>query len=173
MEHPIPGRPADSEVALWALKYVNLVEGDDLIQALTTQRVELLALLARLDGAHRYEPGKWTVNEVLGHITDTERIFGYRTLCIARGEQAPLPPFDQDEYMVTAGFASRTLADLTVEFEVVRESSLRLLRGFPADAWMRHGTVSGCDVTTRGLAFIIAGHEKHHSRFLRDKYVIG
>jgi DinB superfamily len=173
MEHPIPGRPADSEVASWALKYVNLVEGDDLIGALTTQRAELIALLARLDGATRYEPAKWSVCEVLGHIIDTERIFVYRTLCVARGEQAPLPPFDQDEYMATAGFASRALADLTVEFEVVRESSLRLLRGFPADAWMRHGTVNGCDVTTRGLAFIIAGHEKHHSRILRDKYVIG
>jgi hypothetical protein len=172
MEHPIPGQPADSEFAPWAKKYVDLVEDPDIVHALSTQRDHLIALLARLDGSYRYEPGKWTVNEVLGHVTDAERIFGYRVLCVARGEQGALPPFEQDDYMANASFGSRSLSDIAAEFESVRDSSIRLLRGLPAEAWMRRGTSAGASVTTRGLAYVLAGHEKHHTRILREKYVI-
>ena len=171
MENPSPGRPAESEFAPWAKKYVDLVEDPNIIHALGTQRDHLSAILARLDGSYRYEPGKWTVNEVLGHVTDAERIFSYRVLCIARGEKAPLPSFEQDDYMATANFNSRSLSDITAEFESVRDSSIRLLRGLPAEAWMRHGTSSGASVTTRGLAYVLAGHEKHHTAILRGKYV--
>jgi hypothetical protein len=172
MEDPIPGRPSDSEVAPWTKSYVDGVEGADIVRSLNTQRDHLLALLPRLDGAFRYAPGKWTVNEVLGHITDCERIFAYRTLCIARGDQTPLPPFEQDDYMATVNFNDRSLADITAEFEAVRTSSILLLRNLPRDAWSRRGTVSSASVTTRGLAFVLAGHEKHHTRILREKYLI-
>jgi hypothetical protein len=171
MEDPIPGRPADNEVAPWARTYVEGVEGADIVHSLTTQRDHLLAILPRLDGAFRYAPGKWTVCELLGHVTDAERIFAYRTLCIARGEQAPLPAFGQDDYMACANFSDRSLADITAEFEAVRDSSIRLVRSLAADAWLRRGTVSGFSVTARGLAFVLAGHEKHHTRILREKYV--
>jgi hypothetical protein len=171
MEDPIPGRPAESEVAPWARNYVDGVEGGDILHSLTTQRDHLIGILARLDGSFRYAPGKWTVSEVLGHVTDAERIFAYRTLCVARGDQTPLPPFEQDDYMANANFSGRSLADITAEFEAVRDSSIRLLRSLPAEAWMRRGTVSGYSVTTRGLAFVLAGHEKHHTRILREKYL--
>lgn len=171
METPIPGRPADSEFAPWAKKYVDLVDDPDIVHAVSTQRDHLIALLARLDGSYHYEPGKWTVNEVLGHITDAERIFCYRILCVARGEQGALPPFEQDDYMANANFNSRSLSDLTAEFESVRDSSIHLLRGLPSEAWMRRGTSAGTSVTTRGLAYVLAGHEKHHTRILREKYV--
>jgi hypothetical protein len=172
MEDLIPGRPADSEVAPWTLGYVNGVEDGDVLQSLTAQRDHLIGVLARLDGAFRYAPGKWTVNEVLGHVTDAERIFSCRTLCVARGEQGALPAFEQDDYMANVDFNSRSLADITGEFEAVRDSSIRLLRSLAPDAWMKRGTVSGCSVTTRGLAFVLAGHEKHHTRILREKYLL-
>jgi hypothetical protein len=171
MEDPIPGRPADSEFAPWAKKYVDLVDDSDVVHALYTQRDHLVAILTGLDGSYRYEPGKWTVNEVLGHVTDAERIFCYRVLCIARGEKASLPSFEQDDYMANASFNSRSLVDITAEFESVRTGSIRLLSGLPAEAWMRHGTSAGASVTTRGLAYVLAGHEKHHTAILREKYV--
>ena len=118
-------------------------------------------------------PEKWTVCELLGHVTDAERIFAYRTLCVARGEQTPLPAFEQDDYMAAADFAGRSLADITGEFEAIRDSSIRLMRpALPADAWVRRGTVSRVSVTARGLAFVLVGHEKHHTRILREKYLI-
>ncbi len=165
------GRPAESEVAPWARHYAEGVEGDDIVLALENQRDHLLTLLRSLDGAFRYAPGKWTVGELLGHVTDAERIFACRTLCVARGEQAALPPFEQDDYMANANFADRSLADITGEFEAIRDASIRLVRSFNAEAWQRRGTVSGVSVTTRGLAFVLAGHEKHHTRILREKYV--
>jgi DinB family protein len=172
MENQIPGRPADSEFPPWTLNYVNGVEGGDLVHSLTAQRDDLIGILARLDGAFRYAPGKWTVNEVLGHVTDTERILGYRTLCVARGEQGSLPAFEQDDYMANVDFNGRSLADITGEFEAVRESSIRLIRSFVPDTWMKRGTVNGHSVTVRGLAFVLTGHEKHHTRILREKYVL-
>jgi hypothetical protein len=171
MENQVPGRPADSEFAAYTKPYVEGVEGGDIVHSLGTQRDHLIVVLARLDGTFAYAPGKWTVNEVLGHINDAERIFTYRILCIARGDQTPFPPFEQDDYMATANFNDRSLAELTAEFESIRDSSIRLLRSLPAEAWMRRGTVSGFSVTTRGLAFVLAGHEKHHARILREKYV--
>ena len=170
MENSGPGIPSESEYASWAKKYVDLVEDPDIVHAVSAQRDHLVALLAHLDGSYRYEPGKWTVNEVLGHVTDAERIFGYRILCIGRGEQGPLPPFEQDDYKANANFNSRSLADITAEFESVRNSSIRLLRGLPPEAWPRRGTSSGVSVTTRGLAYVLGGHEKHHTRILREKY---
>lgn len=172
MENPVPGRPADSEFAPWAKAYVDGVEGGDIVHCLTAQRDHLLSVVSRVDGSFRYAPGKWTAGEVLGHVTDAERIFAYRILCVARGEQTSLPAFEQDDYMAKAGFSDRSLADLTSEFEAVRDSSIRLLRGLPVAAWLRRGTVAGFSVSTRGLAFVLAGHEKHHTRILREKYVI-
>src|SRR5271154_2859336 len=156
MEDPIPGRPEDSEFVPWAVPYVNGVEGGDIIHSLTTQRDHLIHILAGLDGAFRYAPGKWTVKEVLGHITDAERIFTYRTLCLARGEKGLLPPFEQDDYMANVDFNERSLPDLTLEFEAVRDASIRLLRSLAPKVWMNRGTVSGYSVTTRGQAFVLA-----------------
>lgn len=166
------GRPEENEIAPWTRPYVERVEGDDIVDSLTRQRDSLLATIAGLDGTARYAPGKWTVAEILGHVSDAERIFSFRTLCVARGEQAPLPGFEQDEYMAKAHFASRSLADIAGEFEAVRESSIRLLRGFPAEVWLNRGTVGGFSVTTRGLAFVLAGHEKHHTQILQEKFSI-
>jgi hypothetical protein len=164
-------RPDESEYTPWAKGYVDGIQGDDILQILSANTGEYVALVSRLDGTRRYVPGKWTVNEVVGHVTDTERIFAYRLLCIARGDQTPFPGFEQDDYLAVSGFNERTLADLLAEFESVRQASILLVKGLPADAWPRRGTVSGHSVTPRGLAFQLAGHERHHYRILRDRYL--
>ena len=172
MAHYVPGRPDNTEYTPWFANYIATIDGPDVIGSLARQRDELMALLTGLEGSFSYAPGKWTVTELLGHVTDAERIFGFRVLSVARGEKAVLPTFEQDDYMATAGFASRSLADVIAEFAAVRDASIRLLRGLPEDAWMRRGQVGEYSVTTRGLAFVLAGHENHHTRILRDKYVI-
>jgi uncharacterized damage-inducible protein DinB len=116
-------------------------------------------------------PAKWTLKEVIGHLCDDERIFAYRLLCVARGDVRPLPGFDENEYMRDAGFESRTLADLAAEYAAVRAATLSLLGSMTAEGWRRRGVVNGYEASVRGLAFHVAGHELHHLRILREKYL--
>lgn len=169
------GRPADGEFAAYAKSDIGHVAGDDAVAALLAQSEQLLGLLAPLDdgwaGSFAYAPGKWTVKQVLGHLADDERIFAYRLLCVARQDPAPLPGFDEKLYVDTAGFGERTLGDLLDEYRAVRAATVALLRGLPAAAWLRRGSVNGYEASVRGLAFHVAGHELHHVRILRDKYL--
>lgn len=105
---PATGRPDESEATPWGRAYVNLVEGSDIVGVLSAQTKDYLALVRSLDGAHTYAAGKWTVGQIVGHVTDTERIFAYRLLCIARGDQTPFPGFEQDDYMAFAAFNERS-----------------------------------------------------------------
>ena len=174
MSAPAPSRPEPNEYAPYYEKYVSLVPDADLVETLERQGAETLALLRGLDeeqGAHRYEPGKWSVRQVVGHINDAERIFSYRALSIARGERQPLPGMDQEEYMAGVDFDARTLSSLADEFESVRAATLHLLRHLSPEAWARRGTASDNEVTVRALAYIIAGHEAHHVRILRERYL--
>jgi uncharacterized damage-inducible protein DinB len=174
MSAPAPARPEANEYAPYYEKYVSLVPDTDLLGTLERQGAETLALLRALPeerGGHRYEPGKWSVRQVVGHINDGERIFAYRALAIARGERAPLPGMDQEEYMAGVDFDTRTLASLLDEFESVRASTLHLLRHLSPEAWARRGTASDNQVTVRALAYIIAGHEAHHLGVLRERYL--
>jgi hypothetical protein len=169
------GRPDASEFAPYARSYIDLVEGNDVIEALTTQSAGTEILVREFDRAsgpgYTYAPPKWTVNEVVCHIIDTERIFAYRALCVARGECTQLPGFDQDNYARASGANDRSLADLLEELRLVRLSTAALLAGLPGHAWDRRGEVNGHSVTVRGLAFHIAGHELHHVEILRTKYL--
>ena len=122
------------------------------------------------DGNFLYAAGKWTVKEVLGHITDTERIFAYRALRFASADQTPLPGFEQDDYVRSGGFSERTLADLAEEFGTVRSASISLFRSFKQDAWPRRGKANEKEVTVRALAFITAGHQIHHRIILEERY---
>ena len=122
------------------------------------------------EGNFRYAPEKWTVKEVLGHVNDTERIFTYRALRIARGDQTPLSGFEQDDYVRGGNFAERTLADLADEFGYVRSASIALFRSLQKEAWSRRGVANEKDVTVRALAFIVAGHELHHRLILEERY---
>jgi len=174
MSAPTPARPESNEYAPYYEKYVSLVPDADLVETLERQGAETLALLRGLSeerGAHRYEPGKWSVKQVVGHINDGERIFAYRALAIARGDRQPLPGMDQEEYMAGVDFDARTLASLLDEFEAVRASTVHLLRHLSPEAWERRGTASGNEVTVRALAYIITGHVAHHVRVLGERYL--
>jgi hypothetical protein len=174
MSATAPAKPQTNEYAPYYEKYVSLVPEGDVAETLSRQGEETLALLQGIGedrAGHRYEPGKWSIKQVVGHIVDTERIFSYRALAIARGERQPLPGMEQDEYMAGADFDSRTLADLAEEFSHVRRANVLMFRNLDAAAWTRRGTASDNEVTVRALAYIIAGHEAHHVRILRERYL--
>jgi uncharacterized damage-inducible protein DinB len=174
MSATTPLRPEAHEYAPYYERYVSLVPDADLVETLERQGAETLALLRGLSeeqGAHRYEPGKWSVKQLVGHVNDAERIFSYRALAIARGDTQALPGMEQDEYMAGVDFDARTLSSLADEFESVRAATLHLLRHLSPEAWARRGTASDNEVTVRALAYIIAGHEAHHVRILRERYL--
>ena len=169
------GRPQHGEFAEYAHADIDEVRGDDAVAALRTQLAEVLALLSPISEAVAstltYAPGKWTLKQVVGHLADDERIFQYRVLCVARGDATALPGFDEKLYVENAGFEDRSFADLLAEYRSVRESSLTLFDTFSPVAWVRLGNVNGYPASARGLAFHIAGHELHHLRILREKYL--
>src|SRR5579864_4985048 len=122
-------RPAQGDYAPYAEQYISLIAGDDILGTLSAQRKQTAALFSgrgERDGNFRYAPDKWTVKEVVGHIADTERIFAYRALRIARGDQTPLAGFEQNDYVRAARFSERKLADLVEEYADVRQASLAL-----------------------------------------------
>ena len=166
------GRPLPGEYGAHAADDINLVAGDDAVAALASQQSLVTDLFASVpDTMIRYAPDKWTLNEVLGHMIDDERIFAYRALCIARGDARPLESFDEKEYVAGANFESRSLANLLEEYALVRRSTIALFDSLPAEAWQRRGMVAGYSATVRGLAFHIAGHELHHVGVVRGRYL--
>lgn len=166
-------RPETGEYAPYYDKYISLVKGHDLLGLLEAQRLQVAQMFAarsERDGNFRYAPDKWTVKEVLGHVNDSERIFAYRALRIARGDQTPLSGFEQDDYVRGGNFAERTLADLAEEFAYVRNATVALFRSLKKEAWSRRGTANKNEITVRALAYIVAGHELHHRLILEERY---
>ncbi len=166
-------RPEAGEYAPYYERYIALVPGADATSALEAQRVRTMQLFAgrgERDGHFRYAPEKWTVKDVLGHLADSERIFTYRALRIARADQTPLSGFEQDDYVRSGGFNERPLASLVEEFANVRSATLSLFRSFGEEAWRRKGTANKNDISVRALAFITAGHELHHRQILEERY---
>jgi uncharacterized damage-inducible protein DinB len=168
------GRPDETEYAPYYGRYIGRVPDGDILARLESQLAETLALLRGLtpeQAAHRYAPDKWSIKQVVGHMSDTERIFAYRALRFARNDSTPLPGFEQDDYMAAARFDERTLGDLADELELVRRSSLALLRPLDESAWQRRGVASGAEMSVRALAYTMAGHEIHHREILVTKYL--
>ena len=169
-------RPASTDYGSWYAGYVSLVPEDDILSAIEQQSSETQKVLASLDdarGAHRYAEGKWSVKEVIGHVTDAERVFGYRAMCISRGEQRSLPGFDENEYMKHANFDDWRIGDLAESYALTRRSNIVMFRNMPPDAWTRRGIASDNPVTVNALAYIIVGHERHHLKVLRERYLVG
>ncbi|HET9253242.1 MAG TPA: DinB family protein [Candidatus Eisenbacteria bacterium] len=167
-------RPEPSEYNTYYGRYISLVPDGPIVARLREQIVETLAVLRALPesrGEHRYAPGKWSIKEIVGHVCDAERVFGYRALRIGRGDETPLPGFEQDDYVRNGGFSSRTLRHLLDELEAVRRGTVLLLEGLDETAMKRHGTASGFPVSVRALAYITAGHELHHLKVLRERYL--
>lgn len=173
-------RPQAGEYAPYYDRYISLVvpkaQGEDILHTLDEQRRHTMTLLCgrdEEDGNFRYAPEKWSAKEVLGHVCDTERIFAYRALRIARGDATPLAGFEQDDYMRNGPFAQGQLSELIEDFIAVRRATLSLLRNLDEAAWTRRGSANKNEVTVRALAYIIAGHELHHRRILEEKYFVG
>jgi len=155
-------------------RYLGLVQGDDLTSVLDKQIKHTLPFLHGISAEkslHRYEPGKWSIKEMLGHVIDAERIFGYRALRFARNDQTPLPGFDQDPYVAAAGSDSRPWSDLIAEFEQVRRSTILFFGGLTPEAALRSGKANDSAMSVRAAGYIIAGHELHHVGVLREKYL--
>lgn len=170
----ISGRPDATEHGAYYLKYISLVPEEDICAAFEAQTADTANLLASVDEAkagHRYEPGKWSIKEVIGHIADAERVFAYRMLCIARGETKPLPGFDQDEFMSKANFDARPFADVVREWQTARQSTVAMLRGLDDAAWTRLGVASEQPASARAVAYTALGHERHHLNVLRERYL--
>ena len=166
-------RPGATEHVAYYGKYTALVPDGSIVETLRTQAAETAALLASVPAAKeefRYAEGKWSVKEVVGHMADGERVFAYRALRFSRGDETPLASFDENTYVPAGAFGARTLKSLAEEFSAIRESTVRLLDGLDEQAMARSGEAAENRITVRALAWIIAGHERHHVAILRDRY---
>ena len=164
-------RPDPSEYAPPYASYVALVPEDPLL-AMKTERMKTLALLRDVPEAEalkHHPPYTWSVKDVIGHIIDAERVFGYRALRFARGDSTPLPGFDENPYVVAARFDRIPLGDLSEEYEGLRRSHLYLFGNLPESAWDLKGTASGHEISVRALAAVLVGHERHHTAILRKR----
>lgn len=156
-------------------KYINLLPNEDLISLLETQKEEKIKFIQSLKGedlTFKYADDKWTVAEVIQHELDTERIFQYRALCIARNDKTSFPGYDQDAYVPFSGANKRKISDFVQEYEFVRDSGIALFKSFDQAMLKRIGTSNGFDLSTAAAGFIIAGHEKHHLKLFKTNYLL-
>jgi hypothetical protein len=168
-------RPAPTEYANWFERYIHLVEDlDDVAEAMARQIDETMAFYRAIPDdrtAVSPAPGKWTLKEVIGHMSDTERVMQYRALGVARGDKASFPSFEQDDYAKTSGHGARQWTSLLDEFKCVRGSSIHLFRHLDEASLDRVGTVNQQATTARAIGYVILGHERHHLAILKDRYV--
>jgi len=167
-------RPATDEYLPYYSRYIQRVPEGDVVTALRSQIGETLALLRGLPesvATYRYAADKWSVNEMVGHVIDTEKIFGYRALRFARGDNTPVPGYEQDDYVRGSSFNAYPLSELADELETVRRATLYFFQHLDDDAWARRGVANNAEVSVRALAYIIAGHELHHREMLRTRYL--
>jgi DinB family protein len=167
-------RPGDSEAAPFYFTYINQVAGGDPFGVVESQLEDALGLFATISeerSLRQCAPDKWSIRQVLNHVTDTERAFAFRLLWFARGFEAPLPGYDQDIAAAGAEADAVSWAAHVEEFRQVRLATISLYRNMPAAGWTRSGIASDKFVTTRALGWIIPGHVAHHLTILRERYL--
>ena len=167
-------RPDPSEHADYYAQYVAQVPDGDILATLRDQLEDTLALLTGLTEERetwRYAEGKWNLRELVGHMIDTERMFSFRALAMARSDGVDLPGMDQDEWAESSNAGSRTLADLSEEWMAVRRSAVHLFASLDAEAAERSGRASGYSFTVRSFPWIIAGHELWHRKLIEERYL--
>lgn len=168
------GRPEISEAAPYYFTYIEQVAGDDAVAVMERQLEDSLALfdsISEESSRHSYRPGKWSIRQLLNHVSDTERAFVFRALWFARGFTAPLPGYDQDVAAAGAEADGVSWSAHVDEFRHVRLSTISFFRNLPPEAWMRTGIASEKPFTVRAIAFIVAGHTAHHLTILRERYL--
>ena len=169
----VPERPPSTEYAPAFASYISAVPDGDIADLLEKQLEVLRDLAAQVPGdreTFRYGPDKWTIREVFGHLSDAERVFGYRLVSISRGDATPLPGFDENVYVAAANFNARPLQALADEFALLRRSNLMEIRALDADAWQRIGLANNKPVSVRAIAYVMAGHVNHHVAILHARY---
>jgi hypothetical protein len=167
------GRPERSEASEYYFKYIDLVGNGDIRETLGAQLADTIDFLARVPTDRvdcRYEPGKWSVREVVAHLNDAERLFAFRAFWFARGFDSPLPSFDQEVAFKHSAASECAWTEHVNEFRSVRNATLSLFRHLPPEAWLRRGTASGNPFSVRALAYLAAGHVIHHTNILRERY---
>lgn len=167
-------RPAINDYAPFYEPYVSKIESNDILGTLENSLEENLTFLRSLSPEkweYSYAEGKWSIKEIMVHLIDAERIFASRAIRIARHDRTPLPGFDQDAYAPYMEANERTVDSILEEYEAVRKSTISLYKNFNEKMWYRHGIASGTSVTTLALAYIIAGHETHHFKVIRERYL--
>jgi hypothetical protein len=166
-------RPTESEFPTFFRGYVDLVPGDDALADLDSQQSilrRLPAAIPREKERFAYAPAKWTLRQVAGHLGDGERVFGYRALCISRFDATPLPGFDENTYVANSRFDEVPLERLVDELLHVRAANLAMLRQLSPQQWTASGIANGKSITVNALAFVMAGHVRHHFKVLRERY---
>ncbi len=167
-------RPAHDEYNAYYETYVGRVPAGDILQILTEQYDQLVTLLYAVSeqaANGTFAPGEWSLKEVIGHLSDAERVFSYRALCIARGETAALPSFDQDVYVTAANFNECTLADLLAELSLLRQANMLAFEQYTNAISQQRGTANGADISVRALLYILAGHFIYHLEDISEKYL--
>ena len=167
-------RPEKNEYPDLFEHYIKLIPGDKVMRSLETQMLELQALVSDLPSEkedYAYAPGKWTIKEVIGHLIDCERVFGYRVLRFARGDKQELPGFNEKEYVPAGNFNKRSFYDLAHEFSVLREANIILVKNLDETTLSRTGVADGLKTTVRGLVYSIAGHSAHHVQIIKTRYL--
>ena len=170
----LTARPAAGECIPYYFNYIDLVPDGDIVEILQTQHADIHALLKGTTDAAasaRPAPGEWSIKEVIAHVADAERLFTFRALWFARGEEAALPGMEPNPWVELSNANARAVSDLLAEFDYVRAASIALFANLDPAAWQRRGIASGNVMSVRALAWIIAGHELHHNRSLRDVYL--
>lgn len=169
-------RPPRDEYGEAHVGYLAVAPDGSILDTLRREGESGRAFYGALDDvvSHRsYAPGKWSLREVVAHVADSERVFAYRALRFSRGDLTPLSSFDQDVWVPNSRARERSWPALVADFAAVRAATLSLLDGLQAEDWLRVGEASGGRVSVRALAWIIAGHEAHHRRIVRERYLAG
>lgn len=165
--------PEPDEYGAFYQDYIDLIRSENVMQTLVEQGQKMYSLIQQLsseEANYRYADDKWSVREVIGHLIDTERVMAYRAMCISRGEQTSLPGFDQDKYVKEGNFSERDLQNLSAEYDAQRNANISLFNSLSRQQMLRTGTANDNRVSVRALAYIIAGHERHHINILQEKY---
>jgi len=166
-------RPQPGDYNPYFDTYISLVKGDDIVSALEKNYATTISFLKSIPvekGDYSYAPGKWSVKQVIIHISDTERVFTYRALSIARGDTAALPGYDENIWAANSAPEKRTIADVTEEFSLLRQNTIHLFKTFGEEQFLRKGIANSKPASVIALAFVIAGHELHHLNVLKERY---
>lgn len=167
-------RPVEGEFNSYYEGYINQVTNDNFLEVLKNALPQTVALLKSLPAEkwdYKYAPEKWTIKEMLLHIIDTERVFSYRAMRVARNDKTPLPGFEQDDYVPNSNASERSAESIIEEYAALRNSTIQLFQNFTTEQLDRRGTASGYPISTLALGFITAGHEVHHLRILKERYL--